>query len=123
MRVTLLIVLLAFASMSASASDRYDPTDGLDPNRPAPAAEARLQQVVLAVARDPWSSDTRQLWSAYLDAGDFDREQVEQLIAQVLQEAEAYRGLHPETRADSLPVDEWRNRARGSLGRIAAGLG
>ena len=122
MRVWLLPVLLGLAS-TALGSDRYDPTAGLDPNRPVPGAEARLQQVVLAVARDPWSAETRERWSDYLDGGDYSREQVEQLIAQVVQEAEAYRGLHPETRGDSLAVDEWRNRARGSLGRIAAGLG
>lgn len=123
MRATILAVLLGLAATSAPAGDRYDPTAGLDPNRPVPGTQAQLQQVVLAVARDPWSAETREHWSAYLDAGDFDREQVTQLIAQVVQEAEAYRGLHPETRADSLGIDEWRNRARGSLGRIAAGLG
>ena len=123
MRVLLLILLLGFVALSAQGGERYDPTAGLDPNRPVPTAEAQLQQVVLAVARDPWSAETRERWSAYLDAGEFSREQVEQLIAQVVQEAEAYRGLHPETRGDSLSVDEWRNRARGSLGRLAAGSG
>ena len=123
MRAIVLSVLLSLAGLPAVASDRYDPTAGLDPNRPAPGAELRLQQVVLAVARDPWSTETRERWTAYLDGSDFSREQVEQLIAQVVQEAEAYRGLHPETRSDSLAVDEWRNRACGSLGRIAAGLG
>jgi len=122
MRIRLMLVLIFLASLPVHGADRYDPTAGLDPNRPAPGAEARLQQVVMAVARDPWSAETREHWSVYLEAREFSRERIQQLIAQVVQEAEAYRGLHPETRGSSLSVDEWRNRARGSLGRIAAGL-
>jgi len=123
MRAIVLLVPLLLATMPVLGGDRYDPTAGLDPNRPPPSAEARLQQVVLAVARDPWSAETREHWTAFLGSGSYDPEEVQQLIAQVLQEAEAYRGLHPETRGDSLGIDEWRNRARGNLGRIAAGLG
>jgi hypothetical protein len=123
MRMQIVFVLTFLTSLPVYGADRYDPTAGLDPNRPTPGTEAQLQQVVLAVARDPWSSETRERWSTYLDAGEFSRAQIEQLIAQVIQEAEAYRGLHPETRGSSLDADEWRNRARGSLGRIAAGLG
>jgi len=104
----------------AHAGPTSNPAAGFDPARPVASPAAALQQVVLAYARDPWSRQARDQWRAYLQRVTASAEEIAALMEQILREAEAYRGVHPETRGSDLDIAEWRNRARGSLGRIAA---
>jgi hypothetical protein len=120
MRKTFILMACLVACLGAAPAQAGNPGAGMDPHRPAPSAAAALQQVVLAYARDPWSNEARARWRAYLVSADASAEQIQSLIERVLREAEAYRGVHPESRDTAVAIAEWRNRARGSLGRVAA---
>lgn len=120
MRNTFILMACLAACFGAAGASAGNPAAGIDPDRPAPSAAAALQQVVLAYARDPWSNEARTRWRAYLVSAAASAEQIDSLIERVLREAEAYRGVHPETRDTAVAIAEWRNRARGSLGRVAA---